>query len=220
MSRGEGKSEIPLGANELARQGCLEEPDLGVRPAVAPRAGHRLIADLPPELASRLVEKGWILLQEIDQEQASFTGGYLLAYVIFDRPRPEVFRLLQQTERQPEYRPELRSVIRVKELPDGRVDEHRIKIMLMNIVYRLRFRIDRPASRIYWELDPTFDNDLERAEGFWELDDFDKGRTLARFGNVVDVGPALPSSLQDMITRRKLPATIEAVREWVGSQKL
>jgi hypothetical protein len=172
---------------------------------------------LPPELSRSLLQRGWLVLQEVDEEQAGLTGGYILAYVIFERPHDEVWDLLVQTERQVEFRSELRRVERIRELPAGPVDEHRIKMMLFKVVYRLRYDIDPAASRIHWELDPEFDNDLDRAEGFWELHPMRDGRTLARFGTVVDVGAALPTAIQDMVTRSKVPKTLEACREWVGA---
>jgi len=187
------------------------------RPGVArPNADDPLTA-LPRELRARLLDRGWLILQEVDREKAGLSGGYILAYVLFQRPRDEVYGLLTQTQRQVEFRSELRSVERIRELPDGVVDEHRIKVMLFKVVYRLRYRLQPEASRISWELDPSFDNDLDRAEGFWELDALDDVRTLARFGTAVDVGAALPNAIQDMVTRSKVPKTIQACREWVDS---
>ena len=52
---------------------------------------------------------------------------------------------------------------------------------------------------------------------FWELYELDEKRTLARFGTALEVGPALPTFLQDMVTRSKLPASIEHCRKWVNS---
>ena len=187
------------------------------RPGVArPNADDPLTA-LPRELRARLLDRGWLILQEVDREKAGLSGGYILAYVLFQRPRDEVYGLLTQTQRQVEFRSELRSVERIRELPDGVVDEHRIKVMLFKVVYRLRYRLQPETSRISWELDPSFDNDLDRAEGFWELDALDDVRTLARFGTAVDVGAALPKAIQDMVTRSKVPKTIQACREWVDS---
>lgn len=189
--------------------------------AARPEADGSLVG-LPLGLRTRLLDRGWLILQEVDRQQAGLSGGYILAYVVFDKPRDEVYALLAQTERQVEFRSELRKVERIRELPDGVIDEHHIKVMLFKVVYRLRYRLQPDAARISWELDPSFDNDLERAEGFWELDALEDGRTLARFGTAVDVGAALPNSIQDMVTRSKVPKTIAACREWVqsgGSQR-
>jgi len=188
-------------------------------PGQAAKAGRadEILGSLPSQLALGLLERKWLILQEVDEDLGGLSGGYILAYVIFEKPRDEVYALLAQTARHGEFRSELRSVERIRELPDGVVDEHRIKMMLIKVVYRLRFRLQQAAGRIQWELDPEFDNDLDRAEGFWELHDMEGGRTLARFGTAVDVGAALPSSIQDMVTRSKVPKSIEACRRWVNS---
>ena len=68
-----------------------------------------------------------------------------------------------------------------------------------------------------WELDPHFDNDLAGLVGFWEFYPLEDGRTLGRSGARVDVGPAVPASLQDWITRKNLPQSMEHVRQWVDS---
>ena len=43
------------------------------------------------------------------------------------------------------------------------------------------------------------------------------GATLGRSGTSVDVGPAVPAFLQDWISRKNLPRTMERVRLWVNS---
>ncbi len=128
---------------------------------------HHLLDSLPRELADRLFEKKWILLQEIDRDVASLSGAYLMAYVIFDQPHDRAFELLSQTERQTEFRPELSNVETIEKFPDSSLDEHEIKILLMTIEYRLRYRIDPKRRRITWSLDPGFDNDVRRIDGFW-----------------------------------------------------
>jgi hypothetical protein len=85
------------------------------------------------------------------------------------------------------------------------------------MVYRIRYRIDFDTGRMSWELAPDFDNSFQVLEGFWELYELDEKRTLARFGTALEVGPALPAFLQDMVTRSKLPASIEHCRKWVNS---
>ena len=180
-------------------------------------SSRRLLDGLSPELVDRLFEKKWILLQQIDADVASLSGGYLMAYVIFDQPFERTYELLSQTSRQVEYRPELSSVETVDRFPDGNLDEHQMKILLMKIKYRLRYRTDPKRHRISWSLDPDFDNDLDRIDGFWEIHPLDDARTLARLGTSVDIGSILPSVLQNMIASRNLPKTIERCRSWVNA---
>jgi hypothetical protein len=135
--------------------------------------------------------------------------------VIFEQPVSRAFGLLAQTARQREYRPELDSIETVERLGDGTVDEHRLRMMFIDIRYRLRSRVDAAKRRIQWELAPGFDNDLARVDGSWELYALEEGRTLGVFGTVVEVGAGLPAFLQDYVTRKNLPRTLERCRRWV-----
>ena len=173
-----------------------------------------ILAQEPPELVERLFEEK-MLLVEVVKKQGE--GTLFVAYVLFEQPRRRVVELLVQPERQREYRPELRHLEVVERGPDTRVDEHRLKIMFTNVVYRLRVRRDRATERLSWHLDPSFDNDLRRMQGFWELHEFDEDRTLARFGSIVDVGRAVPRVLQDVLSRKTVLRTVENTRKWVDS---
>jgi len=152
------------------------------------------------------------------EEAKTESGGTLfVAYVLFEKPLGRVVELLSQASRQREYRPELRSIEVVERGPDTRLDEHRIKIMFTNVVYRLRMQRDRAPDRFSWHLDPSFDNDLRRMQGFWELYQLGEDRTLGRFGSTVDVGPAVPRLVQKTLSRKTVLRTVENTRKWVDS---
>ncbi len=86
-----------------------------------------------------------------------------------------------------------------------------------SVVYRLRERRDRATERLSWDLDPSFDNDLRRMQGFWELHELGEDRTLGRFGSTVDVGRAVPRMIQDVLSRKTVLRTVENTRKWVDS---
>jgi hypothetical protein len=163
----------------------------------------------PPELVRRLLAEKVVLEGRADAASRGTRG-----YVIFEQPVSHAFRLLSQTIRQKEYRPELESIETLESLPDGTIDEHRLKMMFLDIRYRLRSRVDAARRRIQWELAPGFDHDLARVDGSWELYALE-GRTLGVFDTVVEVGAGLPSFLQDYVTRKNLPRTLERCRRWV-----
>jgi len=173
-----------------------------------------ILAQEPPELVERLFEEKTLLVEVAKKEDE---GTLFVAYVLFEKPRSRVVHLLIQAERQREYRPELRYIEVVERGPDTRVDEHRIKIMFTSVVYRLRVRRDRATERLSWHLDPSFDNDLRRVQGFWELHELGENRTLARFGSSVDVGGAVPRMMQDALSRKTVVRTVENTRKWVDS---
>jgi hypothetical protein len=168
---------------------------------------------VPPELVRRLVDEKVVLLASSGDSEPPPVEGL----VLFAKPRARVLQLLLQTARQIEYRPDLARLETVERLPDGDVDVQEMRIMLMHISYWLRYQWDVPAGRISWKLDPRFPNDLRVTEGFWELHEVDSEHSVARFGTRVDVGPALPSFLQEIATRKNLPLTLERCRRWVDS---
>lgn len=177
---------------------------------------HEILAHQPPELVQRLLDKKVVVMQEVSPKGAP-SDSFFLAYVIFDVPPEETYRLLAQTSRHAEFRPEVRSIETVARTEAGPVDEHRLRVLFLNVSYRLRYTMDPAHHSMRWELDPSYDNSLARAEGFWQLYELEPARTLGRFGTVVDVGPALPRSLQAWVTRKNLPRTIDNARLWVDS---
>jgi hypothetical protein len=179
---------------------------------VFPDASSVLGAE-PPELLERLERQHFVLLEDVEKGE----GNLFLAYVLFARPAPRVWELLSASERQSEFRPDLRESLRIQSLPDGGIDEHRMRILFVDVIYRLRFVLAPARARIEWATDPAFENSLRKVEGFWELFSLGEGRALGRFGTVVDVGPALPRSFQDSLTRRSVLRNVKNVRLWVDS---
>ena len=173
------------------------------------------LAGQPPELVQKLVEEKIVLLPGSDADPHE--PGRVRALVLFSQPRRRVVELLIQTARQIEYRTDLEDLKTVERLPDHNVDEHDMKIMLMRISYWLRYQWDLQAGRISWSLDSRFPNQLRVAEGSWDLGELDADHTLARFATRIDVGPALPSFLQELATRKNLPTTLDRCRRWVDS---
>jgi hypothetical protein len=139
------------------------------------------------------------------------------AWVLFEKPLDRVYELLAATTRQAEYRGELEGVATVARLPDGHVDEHRIRLLFVAVDYRLRYRLDPERKRIAWELDRSAPTPMRRVEGSWELFAMDASRTLGRLATAVDVGDALPRFLETAITRTTLPRTLERCRRWVDA---
>jgi hypothetical protein len=158
--------------------------------------------------------------RQLGKEKLVLLGGgdttHVSGLVIFDKPVARVMRLLSETGRQAEYRPELEKDETVATYPDGTLQEEELRILFSHVTYFLRYRVDLPGLRITWQLDPTRHSELRQVSGYWELFDMGDGRTLARFGAQVDIG-ALPAFLQDYATRKKVPMTLENARRWIDS---
>lgn len=171
-------------------------------------------------------EPGALLDKLVEEKLAVVQGGdgdgpesFVVAYVLFERNLGEVLGLLKQANRQPEYRPELKSVKTVERFPYGRVDEQVLKIVFRKLKYRLRYNEDPVSGRLEWKLDPTFDNSLKRMEGFWELYSFadTPDRTLGRFGSAVDVGQGVPKFIQRGMGRKTVLRYVRNCRQWIDS---
>lgn len=192
-----------------------EDPEIEVRKAVRPTPGNAILQTIPAEASARLLERGWVLIETPGSEDDHFEG--LEALVIFERPPNETLRMLAQTGRQTEYRKDVHTIETIEFEENGSIDEHRMRIMFVRIAYRIDYDIDYEALRMTWRLDPRFENSLKHLEGYWELYELGGGRTLARFGTDVEVGPAIPPMLQDSVTRSKVPKSIDNTRKWVNS---
>jgi hypothetical protein len=175
-----------------------------------PEEARTVLAREPPALVEALLENKVVLAGHSDG-RAHVTRGF----VIFEQAIDRTFLLLSQTVRQREYRPDLATIETVEQLPDGSIEEHRMRILFLDIRYRLRHRSDRERRRLTWELAPGYDHDLARLEGFWELYPLPPNRTLGVFGTQLEMGDAVPSFLEDLATRRNLPGTLERCRRWV-----
>jgi hypothetical protein len=220
----EGADGIGNGRGGWPRAGRI--PWLALLPllvAVPANADPEALARLgreSPALTARLLRDGLVVLKDGEPGASSRHPGFVEAYVIFEEPPERVFALLADTRRQAEFRPQLERIETVAELPDGSIEEHHLRVLFSEIAYRLRYRIDPDSRRIDWSLDPGFANDLSRVDGWWKLDEAEGGRTLARFGTRVEVGPAVPAFLARRAASRDVPRTLERCRAWVASNGL
>jgi hypothetical protein len=181
-------------------------------PMNRPPSAQALLDAQPAERREALLEERLVLLPSDGQAE-----GQVEALVLFAQPADRVWELLLARERQREYRPELTSLAVVEQTGDGVVEEQHLKIAFLSVAYRLRDRFDAGTRTITWQLDPSFESTLEHVSGYWELHPLDAERTLARFGTRVSVSAAVPGFLQNGITRKNVPESLENTRQWVDS---
>jgi hypothetical protein len=181
-------------------------------PRNRPASAQALLAGQPRDVVEELMEERLVLMQTDASDR-----GLVEALVLFSRPPEEVWPLLLQRERQKEYRPELTSVEIVKRDENALVEEQHLKIAFLSVGYRLHDRFDPATRTLTFELDPSYESPLEHVSGYWELHALEGGRTLARFGTRVNVSKAVPGFLQNGITRKNVPETLDNTRQWVDS---
>jgi len=195
--------------------GVLASPTVGVgAESAAGEGAEQVLSRLPVAVRERLEQQKVVILTP---EPGNGADRWVKALAIFERPRDEVMHLIAQSERQIEYRPEITAIQTVEHFPNGTVDEHEVRVLFVGLHYRLRAQIDYAKGRAWWSLDPRFANDLSRFDGYWEFHELGAARTLGVFGTVVDIGPALPGFLQDAVTRKNVPQTVDRTRRWVDS---
>lgn len=178
------------------------------------KTGDQVLAEEPPELARQLREQGVVVMEDVASEERT---TFVIAYVLFDKPRERAMALVTEPTRQTEWRPGIEDVQVVERTPPNRVDEVRMKVLFRELVYRVSYHRDPETERISWTLDPRFDNALTTFEGFWEFYPMANGRTLGRFGTRVDAGAAIPAFMQRNLTRRSVVDTMNNCIRWVNS---
>lgn len=172
---------------------------------------------IPDTLLAELERERVLLAEDASAASNGDRACTAQAYVLFERPRAEVLRLLAATPRQAEYRPELSRIEVIEASEAGDLAEYQVRFMLTTLSYRARHGWDLERGRVWYALDPEYDNDLAVLEGLWELVPVGASRTLGRFSTRIDVGPALPAFLQDFATEKKLPDSMDQLRRWVDS---
>jgi hypothetical protein len=181
-------------------------------PTNRPASAQALLDAQPAERRDELLEERLVLLPS-----DGLPEGQVEALVLFAQPADRVWELLLARERQREYRPELTRIAVVEQKEAEVVEEQHLKIAFLSVGYRLRDRFHVETRTITWELDPSFESALEHVSGYWELHALDAERTLARFGTKVSVSSAVPGFLQNGITRKNVPDSLENTRQWVDS---
>lgn len=180
--------------------------------------GEALLDAQPPDIVRRLKQDGLIVLVTVEDPNAPPTdpSSAVVGFALFDPPPAQVYRLLSQTARQIEFRTELKSIETVAWDDDGPIDRHRIRILFQGYEYHLDYALNPTMRTITWHLADSYENDLSRVDGSWELYAMNSG-TLGRFTTSVDVSGGIPRFVQDFFTARSLPATLGNCRRWVNS---
>jgi ribosome-associated toxin RatA of RatAB toxin-antitoxin module len=133
--------------------------------------------------------------------------------IVFDRPAEQVFEVLADYARYPEFVPGIKGC---RILP-GRGDRHveyELDLGLKRIKYVLR-HVEAPPTRITWSL--VSGDMMKVSNGEWALT-AEGGSTRARYTVDIQISkpPLIPQSVidkvSDELTRVQLPKTLEAFK--------
>jgi hypothetical protein len=139
------------------------------------------------------------------------------AALVFDRPPEEAWQLLSKTEDQHKYIKEIKKVEAISKESTRDLLELTVRILGKTIVYRQVHHYDADALYFCWELDPSFQSQVKELNGFWRLYPFARDRTLARYGNRVQMRFGVPQFIQNALAKNNLPSALGSIKKYVDS---
>ncbi len=186
-------------------------PARAVKTADDPEAWKGLTAD---QIAR--VKQGEVVLLDKDTSESGKQKRMIEAAMIFDQPIEVAWKLFRETEAQDRYLPDLESCTLVSRNSKGDQVDFHVKLVF-NINYRIHHVYDDQDCYLHWGLDPGYDNDMKRVDGFWRLYKIDDTHTLARYGTWVEVSSFIPDFIMERLTKSNLPVNMQAVYKYIES---
>ena len=169
----------------------------------------------PAQIAQ--IKKGQIVLLDQDTSGGSNQSRFIRAAILFNQPIEKVWPLFRKTENQARYLPDLDSNTLVRRDAKGDLVDFHVVMAGIHIDYRIHHVYDDANCKLTWSLDPTFDNDMKRVDGYWFLYKNDATHTLARYGTQVQVASFIPDFIMKRLTKSNLPVNLEAVKKYIES---
>lgn len=172
--------------------------------------------ELTPAAIER-VKKGEIVIADTRTDVEGGGQALIKVAMIFDVNIKEAYRIIRETDKQCEYIESCDENILIERTATYDIVEFHVKILSWQLKYRVKHQWNDAKFTTWWALDPTFKNDLKHLEGYWKLYYLDDNHTLARYGTKLIVKEFIPKAVQEALTRRDLPKTLEAVRKRVNT---
>jgi len=189
-------------------------PPVGAAPCIACRAP---IAE-PTALYSPedwvALQEGAVLRQPVSLESSETDlAGATRAESLIRRPPANVWTVLTDFERWPEFMPLIDST-RVERRAGAKLwVEQRYSIMLMPFGHTTIYDLDPRDGRLAWSLDEAAPHDIAASQGAWALLPITSGReTLVRYDARMSAGRAVPEFVQRMLRERSLEQLLASLR--------
>lgn len=163
------------------------------------------------------VKKGQIVLMDQDTSGSGDQKRFIQAAILFNQPIDKAWQLFRKTENQHRYLPDLDECKLVKRDAKGDLVDFEVELAGFEIEYRIHHVYDDANYKLSWGLDPSYDNDMKRVDGFWHLYKYSETQTLARYGTQVEVSSLIPEFIMKKLTRDNLPANMQAVKKYIES---
>ncbi|HXZ84393.1 MAG TPA: SRPBCC family protein [Myxococcota bacterium] len=139
-----------------------------------------------------------------------------VAASLVERPPGEVWSVLTDFERWPQFMPLLRET-RVERREGPRLwVAQKYRVWLYPMRHTTVYQLEPELGRLEWRLDTDAPHDIVGSAGAWELVAVDGGRaTLLRYQARIDAGRAVPAFLERMLRERSLGQMLDGLRREV-----
>lgn len=163
-----------------------------------------------------------VMQSEMDNEEDRSYGD-VVELMLVDATPDEVFNVVEDCSRFPEFMPNLNGVA----LKDGEGDEAKVmaklwefqvNAVLFSVNYQIITLADRRNGVITWTLNPAFENEIKRTDGHWWLYPVDGGgRTLVVYAAKIESNFPLPQWIEEYVSTTAARDILYNTRERVMS---
>jgi coenzyme Q-binding protein COQ10 len=209
-----GKVLLALAACSVALAPAEELPPVGAAPCIACRAPvAEPLARYTAEDRVAL-EAGEVLRAELSRESGEddLTAA-TRAESLIKRPPAQVWEVLTDFERWPEFMPLLRETRVGRRAGEKLWVEQHFRIMLVPLAHTTIYELSPREGRLSWQLDEAAPHDIAASQGEWSLVAVEGGRqTLVRYDSQISAGRAVPAFVERMLRERSLEQLISSLR--------
>lgn len=185
-------------------------------------------AALPTEAAAALREEGIAqkeyarlaageIITQRRETPKDKTGVHVAAFAIIRGTQEQVFDIVADCKRQPEFMPNFKACDMVtpdKPLPPNeRWNENRLEFGFFPLTIKIAIVQHAklyPPHKLTWN---RVRGDTKVSEGYWRVIPLGPGVNLLAYDTLSDPGGAVPDFVQRSLTENALPGTVKAVRK-------
>jgi ribosome-associated toxin RatA of RatAB toxin-antitoxin module len=206
-----------LAACALASAGEPNLPPVGAAPCIACRAPvTNPESEFTAQDWSALREGGVLRATHERSETKDDLSASSTAASLVPRPPREVWAVLTDFERWPEFMPLLRETHVEKREAGTLWVAQKFRVLFYRMRHTTVYQLQPDGGRLDWRLDTDQPHDIAASEGHWELVSLDGGHsTLVRYEAKMSAGRAVPAFLERMLRERSLSQMLDGLRSEV-----
>jgi uncharacterized protein YndB with AHSA1/START domain len=166
----------------------------------------------------RTLEDGGIVVSNVEETDPSGSTRRTVEVAgLIRHPPAQVWKVLADFKTRAAWQPGAKEVTVVRVEGNRVWVDERVSFFLVGVDYRIVNTLDPEAGVIRFSLDESTDHDIAGTSGSWRLTPLPGAQqTLVTYRAWIDIGYALPDSLQAFLSKRSLPSLIERLRTEVG----